>query len=93
MPGGEVSTLFLGRIQALTSFVVSEIIEADFATDCDRTSLAEMIIYPSVVGRRTLGRYDATIYSLLPCLLSSTQCLRNSLSYYFVGCQLCKRIC
>lgn len=55
-----MSTLSLGRIQALTSFVVSEIIEADFATDCDRTSLAEMIIYPSAVGRRIKERCDAT---------------------------------
>ncbi|MHC0064840.1 hypothetical protein ACWATR_18375 [Nostoc sp. UIC 10890] len=39
-----------GRIQALTSFVVSEIIEADFATYCDRTPQLGMIIYPSDVG-------------------------------------------
>ncbi|MEH2399669.1 hypothetical protein [Nostoc sp.] len=54
-----MSTLSLGRIQALTSFVISEIIEADFATNCDLASLAEMIIYPSYVGTRgARRRYD-----------------------------------
>ncbi|MBN3875147.1 MAG: hypothetical protein V7K22_24760 [Nostoc sp.] len=55
-----------GRIQALTSFVVSEIIEADFATNCDRTSLAEMIIYPSAVGRKIRRACDATTYRYNP---------------------------
>ncbi|MEH1786454.1 MAG: hypothetical protein V7L23_12920 [Nostoc sp.] len=61
-----MSTLSLGRIQALTSFVVSEIIEADFVTDCDRTPQLGMIIYPSDVGRRIRGACDATTYRYNP---------------------------
>ncbi|WP_324981582.1 hypothetical protein [Nostoc sp.] len=47
-----------GRIQALTSFVVSEIIEADFATDCDRTTLKPDDHLTIPCGQGARRRYD-----------------------------------